>query len=157
MKPNKMYMLSVLLSFWGVFWVDTSMEETAKQGFNQIAKNCGISDESIGGVTSWLAGVGRPWLLILDNADNPEVDYSKYFPPGNVGSIILVTRESAHSTLSTVGWERLTGLDKRDATKLLFQATKTGHEPSPAKQSVAEKVVAHWSNSLKITPSVTRG
>jgi hypothetical protein len=39
-----------------------------------------------------LSNHSEPWLLILDNADDINRDYSEYFPSGDYGSIILTSR-----------------------------------------------------------------
>lgn len=62
-------------------------------------------------------------MLVLDNADDPEFDYSRYFPSGHRGVIIVTSRNpkcgSAHQT---VGWEKLENLDEDDSVSLLLKA-----------------------------------
>lgn len=55
---------------------------------------------------SWLACNGQRWLLILDNADDLEIDYSEYMPPSRGGDILLTTRNPECGTYNTVGRER---------------------------------------------------
>ncbi|THY92647.1 purine and uridine phosphorylase [Aureobasidium pullulans] len=79
-------------SFWGIFWVNADTQDTAKQGFAEIASACSISSTSIEDVKSWLANEDSPWLLVLDNCDSMGKDYSWYLPSGHNGSIIVTTR-----------------------------------------------------------------
>jgi tetratricopeptide (TPR) repeat protein len=79
-------------SFWGIFWVNADTQDTAKQGFAEIASACSISNTSIEDVKSWLANKDSPWLLVLDNCDTMNKDYSLYFPSEKNGSIIMTTR-----------------------------------------------------------------
>lgn len=79
-------------SFWGIFWINADTQDTAKQGFAEIASACSISNTSIEDVKSWLAKKDSPWLLVLDNCDTMNKDYSSYFPSRQNGSIIMTTR-----------------------------------------------------------------
>ena len=90
---------------------------------------------------TWLANSRHPWLLIIDNADNPQVDYAAFFPSGNEGNIILTTRNPECRAHETVGCEDLDHLDLQDAQSLLLKAagmTKSLYEDS---QKAAEKVI----------------
>ncbi|THX17816.1 purine and uridine phosphorylase [Aureobasidium pullulans] len=85
-------------SFWGIFWVNADKQDTIKQGFANIAKACNISNTSIEDVKSWLANQRSPWLLILDNCDSEDMDYSSLLPSGQSGSIVVTTRLRACQT-----------------------------------------------------------
>jgi hypothetical protein len=66
--------------YWGVFWIDASSTKNAERSFCQIAERCGLGRIEIDDVCYWLANSAHNWLLIIDNADDPEFDYSCYFP-----------------------------------------------------------------------------
>lgn len=66
-------------SFWGIFWVDVSTASSAVNDFLNIASKLGIHAQSLEEARQGLANVKQSWLLVLDNADNPEVDYQPYF------------------------------------------------------------------------------
>lgn len=85
-------------SFWGIFWVNADTQDTIKQGFANIASACNISNTSVEDVKSWLANQRSPWLLILDNCDSEDMDYSSLLPSGQSGSIVVTTRLRACQT-----------------------------------------------------------
>ena len=41
-----------------------------------------------------LASLKEPWLLVLDNADSPNVDYQQYFPAGASDVVILISHNA---------------------------------------------------------------
>lgn len=45
---------------------------------------------------AWLSNQQKPWLLIIDNADDPDIDATRYFPGGERGTILLTTRNPSH-------------------------------------------------------------
>ncbi|KAK6605159.1 phosphorylase superfamily protein [Botrytis cinerea] len=78
--------------FWGIFWVDVGMASTAESNFIAIAKLLGRSVENVSDALQVLATIKQNWLLILDNADDPNFDYQAYFPSGTHGAILMTSR-----------------------------------------------------------------
>ena len=128
-------------SFWGVFWVDVSSPSTAKTDFIAVAKALGSSGENIDDSLQALANTKRSWLLILDNADDPEFDYQAYLPSGTQGAAIITSRVSDCSRYSTVGSEPLKGLDLEHSTQLLLKAADIPKELWPSFDQQAKEVV----------------
>lgn len=62
-------------SFWGVFWMDISSLSIAKSNFTSVARSLGSSLDTIDEVLQLMSNLKIRWLLILDNADNPDFDY----------------------------------------------------------------------------------
>lgn len=65
------------IRFWGVFWVDCATQSTIEQTFLQYARSCGQTVDGLDDALAWLARIKHHWLLIVDNADDPEVDYAE--------------------------------------------------------------------------------
>jgi hypothetical protein len=78
-------------SYWGVFWIDASNEENVESGFASVGQQVGKGANFAAGM-HWLLRCTKPWLLILDNADDPEMDISRYFPARGNGHILITTR-----------------------------------------------------------------
>jgi hypothetical protein len=56
--------------------------ETAKDSFAKVGKVGGLeATESAG--KYWLSQLEEPWLLIIDNADNPDLDLVRLFHGGD--------------------------------------------------------------------------
>lgn len=109
-------------SFWGVFWVDVSSTSSAKNDFLNIAKKLGIHAETMEEARQGLANVQHSWLLVLDNADDPDVDYQCYFPSGQLGVIIMTSRNSECHRYANTPAVELGGLFESDARELLLHA-----------------------------------
>ena len=114
--------LMLEIRFWGIFWIDASSKITANQGFLEISQICGV-DKDPKVVRQWLSNTQNNWLLIIDNADDPSVDVSQFFPTGNRGSILLTTRNPDCKIHSTVGSCELGQMDKDETVTLLLKAT----------------------------------
>ncbi len=89
----------------------------------------------------WLANTRHSWLLIIDNADDPKIDYATFFPSGNNGNIILTTRNLQCRDYATVGFEHLDHLDLQGARSLLFKAAGTKESLREDSSEAAEKVL----------------
>lgn len=82
---------------------------------------------------NWLSGQQRPWLLLIDNADNPDIDVTRYFPGGERGVILMTTRNPSNKTHGTVGsrFYHFEKLETDEASDLLLKAADL---PSPWEQ-----------------------
>jgi hypothetical protein len=85
----------------------------------------------IGGVAAnskaalqWLANLQEPWLLIIDNADDPGLGLDEYFPKGQRGHVLITTRDPHSKIYGTVGdrFFEFQGLEKEEASSLLLNA-----------------------------------
>ncbi|KKZ64978.1 hypothetical protein EMCG_09123 [[Emmonsia] crescens] len=109
-------------SFWGVFWVDASSSETAKQAFSELAR-LGRMEEKFESGMYWLSAQAMPWLLVIDNADDAEFDYARYFPPGGKGHILVTSRNPDCKVHATIGFEEFKSLEEEDAITLLLRTS----------------------------------
>ncbi|KAL9047126.1 MAG: hypothetical protein Q9214_000217 [Letrouitia sp. 1 TL-2023] len=96
-------------SFWGIFWIDASTVENAEQGFASIAE---------------IGGAGHSFI---DNADDPSIDVSRFFPPGDRGHILLTSRNTECRYHETVGYQELKEMEKNEAITLLLRAAGKNH------------------------------
>ena len=120
--------------FWGVFWVDATSNETAKQSFAKIGR-LGDMEATQSAGKHWLSNLEEPWLLIINNADEPSLDLPSLFPQGERGYILVTTRNPNFRVHGTVGSIEFKGLKQRDALLLLLRAADT---PRPWDSSVED-------------------
>ncbi|KAF2477702.1 uncharacterized protein BDR25DRAFT_275038 [Lindgomyces ingoldianus] len=116
-------------SFWGVFWVDASTTERMKQTYAQISKVAEV-EPNPNAAMHWLSNLEEQWLLIIDNADDPNIHLETYFPKGNRGHILVTTRNPAHKVHGNVGpgFFEFQGLNFQEANDLLLKAARV---PTP--------------------------
>ncbi|KAH7354935.1 hypothetical protein BKA65DRAFT_549010 [Rhexocercosporidium sp. MPI-PUGE-AT-0058] len=114
--------------FWGIFWVDVDKPSTAERDFIAVAKLLGHSAKTVHEALQALANTQRSWLLILDNADDPDFDYQVYFPPGNHGAVLMTTRVTECRRYSPDAFEALEGLEEEDSKNLLLKAAEVPRE-----------------------------
>jgi tetratricopeptide (TPR) repeat protein len=92
-------------------------------------------------VRHWLANSADSWLLIIDNADDPDFDYSRYFPAGAKGCIILTSRFPDCLDYGNVGSEEINGLADDDAVQLLLKSCGIGEDAWHMNRSDAQRIV----------------
>ena len=112
----------MFIRFWGIFWVDGRDKKSINNGFAAIARLCGHQDESHEDVIMWLQNSKHTWLLILDNADNKDLDMAQFLPAGRNGSILITTRLTECAKHQTVGNDHYERLSQDTAIDLLFKA-----------------------------------
>jgi tetratricopeptide (TPR) repeat protein len=132
------------LRYWGVFWVDASSEENAENSFASLGQQMGKGATFMGGM-HWLSQCAKPWLMVIDNADDPEMDVSRYFPVGGSGHILITTRNPGAEIYATAGHLRFSGLEPEEAVKLLLKTAFLNGEPPPPEsdsQRTAQKIAS---------------
>jgi hypothetical protein len=110
----------MLSRYWGVFWIDASTIDSIRRCFAQIALILQV-DKDIDSVRRVLANASQSWLLIFDNADDPNLPLTLYFPAGNRGDIIITSRNPGCDQYNTVGSRELGRMPVNDAVTLLFK------------------------------------
>ena len=95
----------------------------AEQGFSKMAKICKVG-ERMEDFKRYLANSPQPWLLILDNADDPMLNISKFFPAGIRGTIIITSRNPECRVHATVGSTELREMKSDDAITLLLKSAE---------------------------------
>ena len=93
------------------------------QGYLHIAKVCGL-EARVAVVQRWLSNVPESWALILDNADDPRLDLSTYFPVGNRGVILVTSRNPECTIHATVGSHELGAMNLDEAVTLMLKTAK---------------------------------
>lgn len=78
-------------AFWGVFWVNCMTQHSIQQSFHTIGALLGIRQPDMHSVKAYLSNVPDTsnWLMILDNADDINHNYTQYFPSRS-GNIIII-------------------------------------------------------------------
>lgn len=79
--------------------------------------------------------------MIIDNADDHEMNVSEFFPPGEKGSIIVTTRNSECRHHATAGSLRIEQMKADDAVTLLLRAIKVNDASDEVKRCQAGPVV----------------
>jgi len=106
----------------------------------EITKICG-READFTAAKRWLTNLEEPWLLIIDNADDPRMDVSRYFPPGDRGTILLTTRNPDCKFHATSGSFELREMELEDAITLLLRTTEAEDVFDTASRILAKPVV----------------
>jgi tetratricopeptide (TPR) repeat protein len=139
-----LHILTSISRYWGVFWIDASNEKNIESGYASIGAQAGKGATMAAGIY-WLSRCTQPWLLILDNADDPDMDISMYCPAGGNGHILVTTRNPNAIEHATAGHIRFRGMEPHEAVSFLLKAAYPNPQPdSPPgtsrKWTLAEKI-----------------
>lgn len=129
---------NAVCSFWGIFCVDCSSEAAIRDSVARIAEVCSLQDKHVDTVRGYPANLRKPWLLILDNCDDPWRDYSSLFPSAR-GSVLMTTRNDQTPNLYGES-ESLDELAGEDAITLFLKACVISEADFQGRREVATKV-----------------
>ncbi len=92
-------------------------------------------------VKRWLSNTSESWALILDNADDPHLDISPYFPVGNRGIVLITTRNPECQIHATVGSYELGAMEPDEAATLILKTTEVSDQSDKSIRKSAGRVV----------------
>ncbi|KAG8694628.1 hypothetical protein FRC09_009727 [Ceratobasidium sp. 395] len=125
-----------------IVYVDATTRETvtnALKGFAQ-AREIGDTHED---TLRWLELSPRPWLLVIDNADDPDIRLQNFIPGGPYGSVLITSRLQSLAWLGqgpgsdcSVG-----GMEPEDAVELLLNKIRTLDEAISTEEMEAAKTL----------------
>lgn len=74
----------------------------------------------------WLSNLEARWLLLIDNADDSDIELEEYFPKGDRGHILITTRNPGHKVHGNVGpgFFEFQGMEEDDASALLLRSAQ---------------------------------
>lgn len=104
-----------------VFTIRAASPETIKDSYCDIGRLAGLEPTESAG-KHFLSQQEEPWLLIIDNADDPSLDFCRLFPHGatDAAHILVTTRVRNFRSEGTLGQLELKGLTETDALQLLL-------------------------------------
>ncbi|KAK6971328.1 hypothetical protein R3P38DRAFT_3413289 [Favolaschia claudopus] len=103
------------------YFVDATSEQTAESDLKLLSPATSEDSTAQEGL-HWLASQQTEWLLVLDNADDPKLDISKFFPPSTSGNILITTR---NPELCTHGADyKVSDMTLDDAKTLVLKLAK---------------------------------
>lgn len=146
-----------------VWWVTAASPAALAAGMRLVAATLGASpgqlDRAWGGGTVigaanllWTLLDGRqgPWLLVIDNADDPRIlapagirvaDYTGWVRPGRNGVVLVTTRDAHSSTWGTHARIHSVGrLPPADAVRVLFDLTRGRGGTEAAARRLADRL-----------------
>ena len=126
---------------WCILWLDARSIATLEQDYIKMGRQCDLVEPSVASVKSWLASNSRRWLVIIDNADESERDYSHYIPSSMSGDVLFTTRVPECEEYSTVGSEKLEDLEPEFALVLLYRAADIAESRWKEKEEAAMAII----------------
>jgi tetratricopeptide (TPR) repeat protein len=123
-----------------VFWIDVSSPHLAERSFLELAHKLSIPAETWEDARLGITNLKPPWLLVLDNADDPDVDYQQYIPSGPLGVVMLTSRNNECQQYATARSIALEGLSDEEARELLLKAARMPHDQYSLLEEDAKRV-----------------
>ncbi|KAG8793483.1 hypothetical protein FRC12_002624 [Ceratobasidium sp. 428] len=104
-----------------IVYVDATTRETAistLKGF-ALARKIGETYED---TLRWLELTSQSWLLVFDNADDPDLEIQSFVPGGSYGSVLITTRLRSVAVLGQGPRSecRVGGMEAEEAVELLL-------------------------------------
>ncbi|KAJ7214786.1 P-loop containing nucleoside triphosphate hydrolase protein, partial [Mycena rebaudengoi] len=124
--------------FTDIFFIDASSLETLKADFQNIALTRAIGSDHTEAL-QWLAVHKEEWILVLDNADDLNIDLRPFFPPSTCGNILITSRNPQLCIHAPGAHHRVSDMEEEDAIQLLLRSS--AHDLTDENQIFATDIV----------------
>lgn len=102
-----------------MFTIRAASQKTIQDSYCRIAELAELEPTEKAG-RHFLSKLEGPWLLIIDNADDPAFKLHDLFPTGDNAHVLVTTRNPDFRRNGTLGSLQLGGLKEQDALHLLL-------------------------------------
>ncbi|KNZ76408.1 Nephrocystin-3 [Termitomyces sp. J132] len=132
-------------SFSLIYMIDASSQESIQQFLVQIAHNAQLPEATPATVLVWLCYQTTEWLIIFDNADDPDLDLWKFFPMCSHGNIIITSRNRACIKYAPENFYQVGEMLDEDSLSVLLKASLRCNL-SEAEHAAAKELVQELGN-----------
>ena len=124
-----------------VYFINADTEDSLKTDYESIIRSQGGThrSDSYKDALNWLSKQQKDWFVILDNADDPEIDIFSFIPKRFNGNVIITTRNATYSNLAPRTTHVVEGLIMPDAISLIL--SMADYEVTAENQFLAQQIV----------------
>ncbi|PVF91549.1 hypothetical protein CPB86DRAFT_878456 [Serendipita vermifera] len=119
-----------------VYFLDASSESALTADLQTLVRS---QSNTHSDALLWLAAELKDWLIIMDNADDPTVKLTRFFPRCPHGHIIITTRNQLRKTIAPKTTYHVDSLSLEESWKLLLDSS--GYEGNDANRQFAIDIV----------------
>jgi hypothetical protein len=128
----------ILLRFTKQFFINASSLQTLNTAFKNIAISLEIGT-TFEEASLWLASQMEEWILLFDNADDPNIDLFHFFPKCTHGNIIITSRNPQLAAHAPRSHSKVGDMDETSAIDLLL--LRAVQEPTTETTERASEIV----------------
>ncbi|KAJ7357943.1 hypothetical protein DFH08DRAFT_801816 [Mycena albidolilacea] len=116
------------------FFINASSQQTLDTAFKNIAIANKIGN-SFQDALSWLITGTKEWMLLFDNADDPNINLFLFFPQCTHGNIIITSRNPQLAVHGPRSHSKVGNMEETDAIELLLLSAAEDNTVETAKRA----------------------
>ncbi|KAG6867062.1 hypothetical protein C0993_007129 [Termitomyces sp. T159_Od127] len=125
--------------FSSIYMINASSKESIEQFLTLLAQSANLTDKTPAAALTWLCHQKENWLMIFDNADDPDIDLNAFFPACNHGNIIITSRNEASKVYAPENHYKVREMSNEDSLAVFYKASQRPKtEQAAANQLIKE-------------------
>ncbi|KAG6896782.1 hypothetical protein C0992_006088 [Termitomyces sp. T32_za158] len=125
--------------FSSMYMINASSQASIEQFLTLLARSVKLINTTPAAALTWLCYQKAEWLIILDNADDPDIDLNDFFPDCNHGNIIITSRNEGSKMYSIENHQKIQEMTHEDSLAVFYKAShRKKDEQEDAKKLVQE-------------------
>ncbi|KIK54802.1 hypothetical protein GYMLUDRAFT_264398 [Collybiopsis luxurians FD-317 M1] len=124
------------------YTITANSEESIKASYYDIALKHGLDEFSHWEAgLRWLSQHEEEWIILYDNADDPDLDLGKFLPQSSHGNVIITSRNCSLKQIS-IKSKMLKDMEPEDGLQLLLKHAIKDNEATPEQKLIASDIAA---------------
>ncbi|KNZ72966.1 hypothetical protein J132_01479 [Termitomyces sp. J132] len=107
--------------------IDASFKTSIEQFLVLLAQRANLTDVTSTSALNWLSYQHTNWLMIVDNADHPNVNLQEYFPCTH-GNILITSRNKAPKFYAPDNCYKIAKMSDEDSLTVCYKASHRTNE-----------------------------
>ncbi|KAG6884962.1 hypothetical protein C0993_007003 [Termitomyces sp. T159_Od127] len=117
----------------------SSSKASIEQSLMLLARNAQLGDKTPSAALTWFCHQKKEWLMIFDNADDPDMDLNEFFPACSHGNILITSRNEASKIYAPENHDKIREMSSEDSLAVFYKASqRLKTEETAAKELVKE-------------------
>ncbi|KIK53688.1 hypothetical protein GYMLUDRAFT_250149 [Collybiopsis luxurians FD-317 M1] len=124
------------------YMITANSEESIIASYYDIALKNGLGEFSNWEAgLRWLSQHEEEWIILYDNADDPDLDFGRFLPQSSHGNVIITSRNSSLKQIS-IKSKMLKDMEPEDGLQLLLKHAIKDHEATPEQKLTVSDIAA---------------
>ncbi|KAG6895183.1 hypothetical protein C0992_002722 [Termitomyces sp. T32_za158] len=117
----------------------SSSKASIEQFLTLLGQSAKLTDTTPAAALIWLCYQEEEWLMIFDNADDPDLNLQEFFPPCSHGNILITSRNEASKIYAPKNNDKIVEMSSDDSLEVFYKASqREKNEQEAAKELVKE-------------------
>ncbi|KNZ72722.1 Nephrocystin-3 [Termitomyces sp. J132] len=123
-----------------MYIINASSQASTEQSLIFVAQSARLTDITPTAAFTWFYHQKKEWLIIFDNADDPDVDLQDFFPDCSHGNILITCRNEASRMYAQKNYYKIGEMSVEDSLAVFYKTSQRRNTEEVAAQELVQEL-----------------